>query len=129
MGNTGRPDQETLITLGKSSFDGIALARVNTKNLADRIATVLDQRRKIGEQRRQRERESLLRQAKGTQVGERRGREPKGCNRQVEVLDALCRAVSCSNAAYEAMKAYGVVDAAEIAGSTENGGACGNACI
>jgi len=129
MGNTGRPDQETLITLGKSSFDGIALARVNTQNWADRIAAVLDQRRKIGEQRRQRERAFLLRQAERAQVGERRRSGPNGSYRRVLELDALCEAVISSNAANEAMKEYGILDAAEIASGTENGGACGNACI
>ena len=129
MGNNGRPDQETLITLGKSSFDGIALARANTQNLADRIAAVLDERRRIGEQRRQRERESLLRQAERAQVREHRGREPKGSNRLVRDLDALCVAVISRNAANEVMKEYAILDAVEIASGSENAGACGNACI
>jgi hypothetical protein len=129
MGNTGRPDQETLITLGKSSFDGIALAGVNTQNWADRIAAVLDERRKIGEARRQRERESLLRQAERAQLRERRGRVPRGSACRVTKLDALYEAVISRNAANEAMKECGIVDAAEIASGTENGGACGNACI
>jgi hypothetical protein len=130
MGNTGRPDQETLITLGKSSFDGIALARVNTQNWADRIAAVLDERRRIGEQRRQREREYHLRQAERAEVRERRGREPKGSGGEVTELDTLCEAVISRNAAFEAMKEYGILDAtAEIASGTENGGAYGNAGI
>jgi len=129
MENTRRPDQETLITLGKSSFDGIALARVNTQNWADRIAAVLDERRRIGEARRQRERESMLRQTERAQVRERKGRKPKGSSCLVGVLDALGEAVISRNAAYEAMKEYGTSDGVESASGSENGGNCGRACI
>jgi len=126
----GKSHPDTLIRLGRpEDFEASAQARVSTQNLADRIAAVLDERRRIGEQRRQRERECLLRQAERAQARERRGREPKGSNRLVGVLDALCEAVISRNAAYEVMKEYGILDAAEIASGTEDGGACGNACI
>jgi hypothetical protein len=130
MEYVGKSHPDTLIRLGKSAdFEALALARVSTQNLADRIAAVLDERRRIGEQRRQRERECLLRQAERAQAGACRGRGPKGCKQLVGVLDALCEAVVSRNAAYQAMKEYGILDAAEGASVTENGGACGNACI
>ena len=55
MGHIGTPNQETLIALGKASFDGTAVAQVRGDNLARRIAAVLEERRRIGEIRRQRE--------------------------------------------------------------------------
>ena len=128
MEYVGKSHPDTLIRLGRpEDFQASAQARVDTQNLADRIAAVLDERRRIGEQRRQRERECLLRQA--GRAHERRNREPKGSNRLVGGLDALCEAVISRNAAYEAMKEYAILDAAEIASVTENRGTYGNACI
>jgi hypothetical protein len=123
------PDQETLIALGKSSFDGTALAQVRGDNLAERIATVLDERRRIGEIRRQREREHLLRQAERAQVGEPKRGELKGSTRLVRELAALCEAVSCSNSANDAMKECGILDAVADTSGTEKEGAHGNARI
>ena len=110
MGNIGTQDQETLIALGKASFDGTALAQVRGDNLAKRIAAVLEERRRIGEIRRQREREYLLRQSERAQVGECRRGEPNS-SRLVRELNALCEAVSSSNAAIEAMNEHGMLDA------------------
>jgi hypothetical protein len=110
MGNIGTLDQETLIALGKASFDGTALAQVRGDNLAKRIAAVLEERRRIGEIRRQREREYLLRKAEGGQVGECR-RSERNSSRLVRELNALCEAVSSSNAAIEAMNEHGMLDA------------------
>lgn len=107
MGNIGTQDQETLIALGKASFDGITLARVRRENLAERIAAVLDERRRIGEQRRQREREYLSRQAERAQVGGFRRGKRQGSSHLVRELNALCEAVSSSNAAIEAMNEQG----------------------
>jgi hypothetical protein len=123
MGNIGTQDQETLIALGKASFDGTALAQIRGDNLAKRIAAVLEERGRIGEERRRREREYLLRQAERGQLGVRRRREPKGSNRLVEEVDALCVAVISCNAANEAMKEYGILDAAASGRRIENGGA------
>ena len=130
MEYVGKSHPDTLIRLGRSEdFEAFAPALVSTQDLAGRIAAVLDERRRIGEQRRQRERECLRRQAERAQARECRGREPKGSNRFVGALDALCEAVTSHNAAYEAMKEYEILDVAESATDTENGGACGNACI
>jgi hypothetical protein len=111
MGHIGTPNQETLIALGKASFDGTAVAQVRGDNLARRIAAVLEERRRIGEIRRQREREHPLRQAELAQVGECRRAEWKGSSRLVRELNALCDAVSSSNAAIEAMNEHGMRDA------------------
>jgi hypothetical protein len=110
MGNIGTPDQETLIALGKASFDGTAVAQVRGDNLAERIAAVLEERRRIGEIRRQREREHLLRQAERAQMGEYR-RSKRNSSRLVRELNALCEAVSASNAAIEEMNEHGKLDA------------------
>lgn len=111
MANIARPEQETLIALGKSSFDEITLARVNNDNLADRIAKILDERRRIAEMRRQREQERLLSQAERDQAGARKRGEAKG-PRLLKELDALYETVISSNAADEVMKEHGIQDAA-----------------
>jgi hypothetical protein len=104
METIGKSHPDTQIRLGRpEDFEVSAMAPVNTQNLADRIAAVLDERRRIGEQRRQRERECLLRKAERTQLGERSRREPKGSDRRVRELDALCEAVISRNAANEAI--------------------------
>ena len=111
MENIGTLDQETLIALGKASFEGTALALVRGNKLAERIAAVLEERRTIGEIRRHRERDHLLRQAERAQVGQCRRGERKGSSRLVRELNALCEAVSSSNAAIEAMNEHGMLDA------------------
>jgi|SRR5579871_5068966 len=106
MEQFGKSHHDTLIRLGRpEDFEACALAQVNTQDLANRIAAVLDERRRIAEERRQREREHLLRQAELVQAAHRRG-ELKGSNRRARELDALCEAVTCSNAADEAMREW-----------------------
>ena len=130
MENIGKSHPDTLIRLGRpEDFEAFAMAPVNTQNLADRIAAVLAERRRIGEERRKREREYRPRKAEGGQLGVRRRREPKGSNRLVEELDALCVVVISCNAANEAMKEYGILDAAGSVRRIESGGARGNTYI
>jgi|SRR5579872_2343196 len=130
MQQNRKSDQGTQIHLGSpDSFEEFALSRVTSEGLAERIAAALDERRRIGELRRQREREYRLREAERAQAIERRRGEAKGSDRRIAELDALCQAVSCSNAADAAMKEFGIINAAENAGGTVNGGAFGHACI
>lgn len=75
-------------------------------DLAERIAAVLNERRRIGEERRQRKYQ--LRQAAQTQMAEPIRGEPKRPSRRNEELEALCRAVNFSNAATDAIKEYGI---------------------
>jgi hypothetical protein len=108
----GKAHPDTKILLGRpEDFAAFALAPVNAQNLADRVAAVLDERRRIGEERRKREREYLLRKTERTQEGERRRGEPKGSVRRLMELDSLCEVVCSSNAANEAMKEHGIPDA------------------
>jgi hypothetical protein len=120
MENIGKSDAGTRLELRQAeSFEAFALAPVHTENLAERIAAVLDERRRIGEERRRREQKHLLLKAKCAQVEERRRGESKGSEHRVRELDALCEAVSSSNAAIEALKEHAKLDAVEDAGGLE----------
>jgi hypothetical protein len=112
MENIGKSHPDTLIRLGRpEDFEAFVPTRIKTQNLADRIAAGLDERRRIGEERRRREREYLLPKTERTQAWARKRSGPKGSDCRVRELNALCEAVSSSNAAIEAMKEHGTVDA------------------
>jgi hypothetical protein len=80
-----------------------------TEALGERIATVLRERRRIGEERRRRENDYQPRNAQRTIARHIRLRgEPKGMvSRQVKELNAVYDAVISSNAADESVKAHG----------------------
>lgn len=130
MENIGQSHAGTRLDLAQPErFEAFALARVNTENLAERIAAVLDERRRIGVERRLREREYLLRKSERAQVGERRRGEPKDPGRHLMKLDALLEAVISSNAAIEALKDSVTLDVIEDASGTERRELYGHACI
>jgi len=111
MENIGKSHPDTLIRLGRpEDFEAFVPAPVKTQNLTERIAAGLEERRRIGEERRRREREYLLRKTKRSQAGMRKRSVPKGSACRVRELNALCEAVSSSNAATEAMKEHGMLD-------------------
>jgi hypothetical protein len=93
----------------KRNFEAhiFAREREEPETLAERIAAVLHERRRIGEERRRREHEHRLHNAERPVALYRRLRgeaKPAGC--RINELDALYEAVISSNAADEAIKAH-----------------------
>jgi hypothetical protein len=120
MENIGKSDTGTRLDLTQvESFEAFSLAPVHTENLAERIAAVLDERRRIGEERRWRGQKHLFLKTKCAEVEEGRRGESKGSDHRVRELDALCEAVSSSNAAIEAMKEHAKLDTVEDANGTK----------
>jgi|SRR5579871_700154 len=105
MKHLGQLHNDTLISLGSSSFD-VVLYPVTDNNLAERIAAALTERRRIEQERRGRERERLLRKDFNAQEARTKRGEPRGFSQRSIALNQLIALVSASRTADAAIREH-----------------------
>lgn len=102
--------QQTAGLARATDFDPYKLKQ-RTDDLADRIAAVLEERRKIAEERKRKEQAYRTRTAEHIQSQWHKRGEPRRAGVQTRKLEAILETVLSSNAADSALKEYTTLQA------------------